>query len=174
MDTERRLKAAPVPAGSFLGDMTNSITELAAPEDFVLGLLNSSILNWRIKLTSTNNYLSAAEIEALPIPRIRNGVSSDSASRLQEGLRLLKVGETHSLSKCVRLIHELLQSVGESEAQPALAHLIQSIVEEIRTHGGPSTSFAGAHGGLRNLLNATVLIAYGAESYALVLNRELP
>ncbi|MBI5571825.1 MAG: N-6 DNA methylase [Desulfomonile tiedjei] len=70
MDTDRRLKAAAVPAGVFLGDMTNFICRLTVPENYLLGLLNSRLLNWRIKLTSTNNYLSAAEIEALPVPRI--------------------------------------------------------------------------------------------------------
>ncbi len=171
MDTERRLKAAPVPAGSFLGDMTNSVTELAAPRDFLLGLLNSSILNWRIKLTSTNNYLSAAEIEALPMPRSREGlVSTDHASRLQEGLRSLQAEGMHSISESVRLIHEMLKSLRESESQTALALLIQALVAEIRTRGLSCRSSAGSGRTLRNLLDATVLIAYGADSYAAVLD----
>ncbi|MFH1116292.1 MAG: Eco57I restriction-modification methylase domain-containing protein, partial [Pseudomonadota bacterium] len=69
MAAATRLKAAYVAPGQFLGDMTNSLTHLELPVDYLLGLLNSKVLNWRIKLTSTNNYLSAAEIEALPIPR---------------------------------------------------------------------------------------------------------
>ncbi len=76
MDTQRRLKAAPVPEGSLLGDMTNSLTELAVPMDYLLGLLNSSLLNWRMRLTSTNNYISAAEIQALPIPRPSRDLST--------------------------------------------------------------------------------------------------
>ena len=69
MATPRRLKAAQVSAQSFLGDMTNFIAETSLSPDYLLGLLNSRLLNWRIKITSTNNYLSAAEIQALPIFR---------------------------------------------------------------------------------------------------------
>ncbi len=51
--------------------MTNFIAGSLLPHEYLLGVLNSRLLNWRIKLTSTNNYLSAAEVESLPVPRVR-------------------------------------------------------------------------------------------------------
>ncbi len=50
METARRLKAAYVPAGTFLGDMTNFILEPTVSSGFLLGLLNSRLLNYRIKV----------------------------------------------------------------------------------------------------------------------------
>jgi len=82
MGTKRRLKAALVQPGTFLGDMTNYITDMTVAQAYLLGLLNSRLLNWRIKLTSTNNYLSATEVEALPVPRVPEGTAR--MPRLQE------------------------------------------------------------------------------------------
>lgn len=69
MAADRRLKAAEAPAGSFLGDMTNFIADATLPHEYLLALLNSRLLNWRFKAVSANNYISAAEILGLPIPR---------------------------------------------------------------------------------------------------------
>ena len=37
---------------------------------FILGLLNSTILNWRYKLTSSNNHILTNELYRLPFPSI--------------------------------------------------------------------------------------------------------
>ncbi len=68
MDSPIRLKAAWVEKDDFLGDMTNYLSNTIISPAFTLGLLNSSLLNWRFRITSANNYVSASEIEKLPIP----------------------------------------------------------------------------------------------------------
>lgn len=65
-----RLKAAKIKPYQFQGDMTNCLFQLNMDMDILIGLLNSSLLNWRFKKTSANNYISMAEIMALPAPRV--------------------------------------------------------------------------------------------------------
>jgi Alw26I/Eco31I/Esp3I family type II restriction m6 adenine DNA methyltransferase len=71
-----RLKFCLVEAGTFLG---NSCNYIYIKEDqsnreslylYLLALLNSSLMNWRFKLTSTNNHVSNAELGTLPIKLI--------------------------------------------------------------------------------------------------------
>jgi adenine-specific DNA-methyltransferase len=174
MEAERRLKAALVPPGAFLGDMTNSITELTAPLDYVLALLNSTLLNWRFKLTSTNNYLSAAEIEALPMLRVADGSESpDIALVAHHALTRLLVEETHNITGYVRLVHESLKTVKIDDSPSILVRMIRSIVDEIARQGSGGTISGQMPRALRNLLDAVVLIAYGADSYAPVIDDEV-
>lgn len=48
---------------------------------FLIGILNSRLLEWRFRLTSTNNHVSTAEIAALPVPSIRTASSSPDDTR---------------------------------------------------------------------------------------------
>jgi adenine-specific DNA-methyltransferase len=157
MNTRRRLKAAPAPAGWFLGDMTNYFVPRSLPQNYLLGLLNSHVLNHRVKLTSANNYISAAEIEALPIPRLNGPNAADSygASLLDE----LAEEDHGSISLCVgRLKHAL----GAEKRQELIGSLICRIVEVLTnqmTNNGYSLE------SLWTLLDASVVLLYGVEFY---------
>lgn len=53
--------------------VANSCNYLAANGDeellfYILGLLNSSLLNWRFKVTNSNNHVANSELAELPIP----------------------------------------------------------------------------------------------------------
>jgi Alw26I/Eco31I/Esp3I family type II restriction m6 adenine DNA methyltransferase len=71
-----RLKFCLVEAGTFLGNSCNYILVSKEREDrdlyllYLLALLNSCFLNWRFKLTSTNNHVNNVELDALPIKMI--------------------------------------------------------------------------------------------------------
>lgn len=71
-----RLKFCLVEAGTFLGNSCNYIYIREGQNNrellylYFLALLNSSLLNWRFKLTSTNNHVSNAELGMLPIKLI--------------------------------------------------------------------------------------------------------
>ncbi len=127
MDTDRRLKAARVPVGAFLGDMTNFISDVTVPIHYLLGLLNSRVLNRRIKLTSTNNYLSAAEIEALPIPRIGNtvapGITSQSSG---EELRLLIADPADSIPGWLERIEILFDQHSRNGDAVSIPRMIET------------------------------------------------
>jgi len=73
--SKQRLKFSLVPKDTILG---NSLNYLKVNEEkfiqnafniySLLGFLNSQILNWRFKLTSSNNHVNNYELDDLPIP----------------------------------------------------------------------------------------------------------
>lgn len=75
IDASQRLKFAFVPKNYILGNSLNYFKvdeKLFAKNSFsiysLLGFLNSKILNWRFKLTSSNNHVNNYELDDLPIP----------------------------------------------------------------------------------------------------------
>jgi adenine-specific DNA-methyltransferase len=158
MNTRRRLKAASAPAGRFLGDMTNYFVPRSLPDNYLLGLLNSRVLNHRIKLTSTNNYISAAEVEALPIPRIDGfkEAGSEAAGLLDK----LAKEDCVSISGGVALMREALEPLGH---QALLGSLICGIVERLTSQG---TNNGYRRESLWALLDASVVLLYGVEFFA--------
>ncbi len=75
VSSDQRLKFAKVPENFILGNSLNYLTvdeKLSEHNCFniytLLGILNSDILNWRFKLTSSNNHVNNYELDDLPIP----------------------------------------------------------------------------------------------------------
>lgn len=73
VDERLRLVATIVDPLAYFADSTNSIT--CSPRathklEYLLGLLNSKLMQWRFKLTSTNNNVGTNELDSLPIRRI--------------------------------------------------------------------------------------------------------
>ena len=170
MDTDRRLKAAHVPAGAFLGDMTNFISDVTVPIHYLLGLLNSRVLNRRIKLTSTNNYLSAAEIEALPIPRIGNTVAPGTGSQSSgEEFRLLIADPADSIPGWLERIETLSDKSSRNGHAVSIPRMIELVVQAIQHDPSSSLNGRGQMGALWYLLDALVLKLYGVEAYAGIL-----
>jgi Alw26I/Eco31I/Esp3I family type II restriction m6 adenine DNA methyltransferase len=164
MDTAVRLKAAPVSSGSFLGDMTNSISDLTLPRDYLLGLLNSRLLNWRFKLTSTNSYISAAEIESLPIPRVAKRTMPTSGwGSVEERLVRLTSGSHRSIrqcaSACIELFREELRSFGASFTAKVIELVAAQIVAGLAENGQRPDDLLLA-------LDSLVVLLYGVESAA--------
>ena len=90
LDNWKRLIFAPLPNPSYCFDSisyfliensTNSTNAFT-----LLAILNSRLLEWRFRLTSTNNHVSTSEIDALPIRKINFTTESD---RRQQGLENL-------------------------------------------------------------------------------------
>lgn len=165
MDTERRLKAAFVGPGVFLGDMTNFLANPTLPYNYLLGLLNSRLLNWRMKLTSTNNYISAAELAALPVPRI------PPIELPQREVRIARrcFDEWISEQECsvLRFTEKVSSVVKPPHSETAIAlisEMIQWITAAIQEPGGNEDSRT-----LWNLLDALVVVLYGAERFSEVL-----
>ncbi|MBP7726400.1 MAG: Eco57I restriction-modification methylase domain-containing protein [Candidatus Bipolaricaulis sp.] len=92
MELDRRLNACVIEPCDFTSDMTNYILPGRFGMLSLLALLNSKLLNWRFKLTSTNNYISAEEINSLPIRRIAFTTPPAERARLvDEAKRLYRV-----------------------------------------------------------------------------------
>ena len=54
----------------FLDSYNISYCKNARDAKFLVRLLNSKLLNWLFKITSTNNHVNLYELESLPIPKI--------------------------------------------------------------------------------------------------------
>lgn len=168
MATARRLKAAEVPVGALLGDMTNFVTDLTVPLPYLVGLLNSRLLNWRIKITSTNNYLSAAEIEALPVSRNVRGFRSQPALKQAETyLSAVDSRRCATIAENLKLVRAVLHARAPRSRAELLPVMIASLIDRILRDCRESSS--GPDLSRQNLLDALVLTLYGAEEYAKVI-----
>ena len=168
MDTRRRLKAATAPAGAFLGDMTNFIAGATVPTDYLLGLLNSRLLNWRFKITSTNNYLSAAEIEALPIPRIPEApVNEQMVRAVRVEFEKLQSEAGFSVFEYAHTLKQLVKCATEKETRRLLASMVQWLTPAMRAE--PLLVSARTGTGLWDLLDALVVLLYQVDAYVSVI-----
>jgi Alw26I/Eco31I/Esp3I family type II restriction m6 adenine DNA methyltransferase len=71
---EKRLKFTKIPENIVLGNSCNFLTfnetlfgNQEVGLDYLLGVLNSILLNWRFKITNSNNHISNYELAELPI-----------------------------------------------------------------------------------------------------------
>lgn len=78
----RRLIAAPIDAGSLCLDTVSFVPEsaLKMPPEILLALLNSEILDWYFRLSSTNSKVNEYQFNVLPVPGMT--AETDSAGNL--------------------------------------------------------------------------------------------
>ena len=113
MSKKKRISFAVAPSKCVLGNSCNFISILPNDDDvdiyFLLGILNSSLIEWFFKLTSSNNHINNYEIDNFPIPinytqkdRLRNLVkeflSANSEQLLSEIDAL--VYEAYGITNC--------------------------------------------------------------------------
>ena len=71
MNQRWRLKFAPIHSGSVLANSCNYLTYPRDRNDdfenYLLGVLNSELLNWRFQITNSNNHISIRELQSLPL-----------------------------------------------------------------------------------------------------------
>lgn len=71
IDNWRRIIATIIEKDSFCSDTINYIVNPKEYDLFsILALLNSSLWEWRFRLTSTNNHVNSYEIDSMPMPPI--------------------------------------------------------------------------------------------------------
>lgn len=74
VDERLRVVATIIEPPAYFADSTNSITLCNGSDyalEYLLGLLNSKLTQWRFKLTSSNNNVGTNELDSLPIRTIR-------------------------------------------------------------------------------------------------------
>jgi hypothetical protein len=79
----RRVIAAYVPAGEFCFDTVSYIPEISTTRlsiDFLLGLLNSKLIDWYFRLGSTNSKVNEYQFNNLPCPIFRDTVTSEDTA----------------------------------------------------------------------------------------------
>jgi len=140
-----RLKFAPIEPLMILSNSCNYLVDIQSNSvkslDFLLGILNSELLNWRFQISNSNNHVSIRELQSLPIVqptsaqkaierevirevrKLKAGVSTDTSFveasvfalygfGVKEGQRILGIRKTPETEQ-KRIIEELSQIVGE-------------------------------------------------------------
>jgi hypothetical protein len=82
VDERLRVVATVFNPPAYFADSTNSITVTVGSRyrlEYLLGLLNSRLTQWRFKLTSTNNNVATNELESLPFRRINFSDATDKS-----------------------------------------------------------------------------------------------
>jgi SAM-dependent methyltransferase len=129
LEAARRLVAAEVPAGVYLGNSVNSWSPRPRegfPEGeqraYLLGLLNSAPLEWRFRLTSSNHNVNLYEIRALPLPRIRSALGPEAEEDwLERQARLIAASGSSPLGT----VHQVTGGWGRPERNDrAVARLL--------------------------------------------------
>ena len=101
IDEKRRLVCAVSANSAYFADSTNFII----PKNrkmlrFILGLLNSNLMNWRFKLTSTNNNVGTNELEVLPFPTFLSASLVQRITRLTEEIEKLPFNDNDASPFC--------------------------------------------------------------------------
>ena len=81
VDERLRVVATMIEPKAYFADSTNSIARTSSAShslEYLLGFLNSSLVQWRFKITSTNNNVGTNELQSLPFPLIDFANSADS------------------------------------------------------------------------------------------------
>ena len=117
-----RLKFTLVPTDAILGNSCNYIVEGKKSSEsdryYLLGVLNSELMNWRFGLTNTNNHVSIHELTQLPIPGFDTPISNSLKSLLIKGVKQYKTNRT---SPRIESIVFALYGFSVKEAQSVLA-----------------------------------------------------
>jgi Alw26I/Eco31I/Esp3I family type II restriction m6 adenine DNA methyltransferase len=105
-----RLKFAPVPSKAVLANSCNYVVVSGdAGSDallYLLGVLNSDLMNWRFEVSNTNNHVSNRELSSLPIVDIT--AMDDRQRGLMESLvQQVKAGNTSAIEAHVIAIYGL-------------------------------------------------------------------
>ncbi len=131
LEAGRRLVAAEVPPGVVLGnsvnywvpydDLAGSGLEPAAARGYLLGLLNSTPLEWRFRLTSSNNNINLYEVRSLPLPRLTSGLAAARLDGyLARTMRSVLAGGLHPLG----LVRQITTAWGGPERSDRVVALL--------------------------------------------------
>jgi hypothetical protein len=99
VDERRRLVAAIIEPPAYFADSTNSITSEGVglmSLEYLTALLNSTLFQWRFRVTSTNNNVGTNELATLPIRVLRSSdrqeqLTHDKIVSVVKKLRLLSM-----------------------------------------------------------------------------------
>jgi len=130
----RRIVATMIGAGNFCFDTVSYIpaSETSLPLEFIVGLLNSKLLDWYFRLGSTNSKVNEYQFNNLPCPIFRAGTDRDE--EIEEAIRrVIRTGNAE----------EVFQSVAPAIQEPpfgrealyAVVHLVSTIGRIERERG---------------------------------------
>jgi hypothetical protein len=132
IDEITRLRATFFKRRAYFADSTNSVeNEDETTLYFLLTLLNSQLLNWRFKLTSTNNNVSTNELNRLPIRRINFITKGRERKQLLEQAKMLyrEYLDNQNWDKVLTFIAERLPT--NEDGMPDMEHEQSDVVHDL-------------------------------------------
>ncbi len=124
VDERLRVVATVVDPPAYFADSTNSITAIAEATyrlEYLLGLLNSKLFQWRFKLTSTNNNVGTNELLAMPF-RVIDFANKSDKSRHDRAVELVER---------MLLLHEQLPQAQTDQGKTVLARQIATVDRQL-------------------------------------------
>ena len=151
---KRRLSFAMVNQNVIVGNSCNYlVSESAAwPLEYLLGFLNSSIAEWRFRLTNSNNHVGNYEIDQIPVPEFRREnqlcrvvvkearALSRSYEREAFGMSaapylpkedLLDAATFLLFGMSINEVSHVMKEIGESSRTSSVVNLIQQLERDI-------------------------------------------
>lgn len=112
MNQRWRLKFAPIEPGSVLANSCNYIVynqmKSDAMQNYLLGILNSELMNWRFQITNSNNHVSIRELQALPlVPFSHDKQLVGRVCRVVNDIRQSKMKSTSLVEACTFALYNL-------------------------------------------------------------------
>ncbi len=116
-----RLKFASVLPNNVLANSCNYLVDNSHSDRsrrlFLLGILNSELMNWRFSLTNTNNHVSTRELSQLPIADLETSASQNIYSLLIDEVRRIS---SDSPSPKIEALVFALYGFSDNEAKAVL------------------------------------------------------
>lgn len=128
IDNWRRIIATIIEKDNFCSDTINYIVNPKEYDLFaILSLLNSSLWEWRFRLTSTNNHVNSYEIDSMPMPPISFATSMMERKDIaEEAIELYEDSKYEDILKWVE--YELSLSRNDT-VHDLLAYLAEQMIE---------------------------------------------
>jgi adenine-specific DNA-methyltransferase len=118
-----RLKFAPIEPDTILSNSCNYLVTTHPNSsrilEFLLGVLNSELLNWRFQISNSNNHVSIRELQSLPIAQPA-GQKKFLERKIVKEVKKLKAGKMENSSLVEAYVFSLY-GLGLSEAQEILS-----------------------------------------------------
>jgi len=125
IDNWRRIISTIIEKNNFCSDTINYVVNPKQLKLFaILALLNSSLWEWRFRLTSTNNHVNAYEIDSMPIPHVSFITPKEERERLIEEAKGYYEGylETGNPDTLLYFIESRLMKVHQPDAELVKKH----------------------------------------------------
>lgn len=133
INKKKRVNFSYIPQGFVLGNSCNFISvaknEYGIDIFTLLGLFNSSIINWYFKLTSSNNHINNYEIATFPIP-----VDSPNLKKISDKVKeLLKTKNKTLIEEIEKLSYEAYNAnYREEKMNENTSELVKRFAEDIK------------------------------------------
>ena len=140
IDNWRRIIATVVEKDNFCSDTINYIVK---PKEYslfaILALLNSSLWEWRFRLTSTNNHVNSYEIDSMPMPLI--SFTTPEKERKEFFKEAVKLYERSKYEDVIKWAEYELALKRTDTSHDFLAYLAEQMIELNKAKGNETKGF---------------------------------